>query len=74
MNFIFIIVTCAVVIALLPIAFRIAIQVIWNFVEIPYRVVMLAVYASAYVLISIWEAIVWTVKCLGRIGNWLFGR
>ncbi len=35
---------------------------------------MIVIYGLAYVLISIWEAVVWLAKFLKRIWIWLFRR
>jgi hypothetical protein len=72
MDTLVVIILSIIGLAIAPFFIKAIALAIWQVIEIPYRIVMMVFYASAYVLISIWEAVVWIVKLLRRI--WLFRR
>lgn len=74
MNTIAFIILTIIGLAITPFILKAVVLAIWQVVEIPYRIVMLTIYGSLYVLISIWEGIVWAVKLPGRVCKWLCSR
>ncbi|HRJ73328.1 MAG TPA: hypothetical protein PLS03_13975 [Terrimicrobiaceae bacterium] len=74
MNTLVVIILAITGLILAPFILKAVALAIWQVIEIPYRIVMLGVYGLAYVLISIWEAVVWIAKLLQRIWIWLFRR
>lgn len=74
MEIIVVIILIIIGLAIAPFFIKAVALAIWQVVETPYRMVMVVFYASAYVLISIWEAVVWIAQRLGRIWIWLCRR
>lgn len=58
MNTIVVIILTIIGLAIAPFLIKAVALSIWQVIEIPYRIVMLVIYAFLYLLVSIWEAIV----------------
>lgn len=54
--------------------FAVVLRMIWNALEIAYRVIMIAFYSTAYVAITAWEVLVWVVLLPSRLARWIRGR
>ena len=74
MNTIVVIILTIIGLAIAPFLIKAVALSIWQVIEIPYRIAMLVIYAFLYVVVSIWEAVVWIAQRLWRIWIWLFRR
>jgi len=68
------IILAAIGLSILPFFLKAVALALWEIIEIPFRIVMIVVYAIAYLAITLWEALVWLIRLPLKIARWVISR